>query len=59
MTVGLPNPVNLTQQNIARLRRYVDALEAEASITWGDEPTSADLGIVVRLREIAAGQEGA
>lgn len=36
ISVTVPAPVRLSREHIARLRRYVDALEAEASICWDD-----------------------
>ena len=36
MTVTIPN--TLTPKNIEKLRKYVDALESEASIAWDDDP---------------------
>ena len=30
-------PPKLTRQNMAKLRRYFDALEAEVSICWDEE----------------------
>jgi hypothetical protein len=35
MTVTIPN--TLTQKNIEKLRKYVEALANEASIAWDDE----------------------
>jgi hypothetical protein len=36
MTVVLP-PSGLTEKNVARLKKYVAALEMEARIAWEDE----------------------
>jgi len=37
--VAMREPLQLTRENIARLRQYVDALEKEASIGWPAERT--------------------
>lgn len=39
MTVVLPQ-TNLSKKNVARLKKYVQALEMEASIAWEDEAAS-------------------
>ena len=37
MTVALPNPSELRKRHLERLKKYVAALEMEASISWEDE----------------------
>lgn len=35
-------PLRPTRRDIAQLRRYLDTLEAEASIAWQDDPPTDD-----------------
>ncbi len=42
VTVLMPPSCKLTHAQMARLRRYVDVLEFEASIAWDDEAKSEE-----------------
>jgi hypothetical protein len=37
----LIDPARLTPQSLARMRRYIDALEMEASISWATDDAPA------------------